>query len=61
MTSVDGAWAVAHAITTHAVDSDIDWFTAVDDLVADAGEIGAGHLNTLLRNSPAGFSTVMLV
>lgn len=46
MTSVDGALAVAHVITTHAVDEDIDWFTAVDDLVADAGEVGAGHLNT---------------
>ncbi len=46
MTSVDGALAVAHAITTHAVDGDIDWFTAVDDLVEDAGEVGAGHLNT---------------
>lgn len=46
MMSVDGSFAVAHAITTHAVDSDIDWFTAVDDLVSDAGETGAGHLNT---------------
>ncbi|MDX8395081.1 MAG: type I-E CRISPR-associated protein Cas7/Cse4/CasC [Mariprofundaceae bacterium] len=43
---VDGALAVAHAITTHAVDADIDWFTAVDDLVSDAGDVGAGHLNT---------------
>lgn len=46
MTPVDGALAVAHVLTTHAVDSDIDWFTAVDDLVAEAGEAGAGHLNT---------------
>lgn len=46
MTSVDGAMAVAHAITTHSVDADIDWFTAVDDLVQDEGEVGAGHLNT---------------
>lgn len=46
MTNMDGAMAVAHAITTHAVDADIDWFTAVDDLVSDAGEVGAGHLNT---------------
>lgn len=47
MTSVDGALAVAHAITTHAVEpQDVDWFTAVDDLVQDAGESGAGHLNT---------------
>lgn len=46
MTPVDGALAVAHVITTHSVDADIDWFTAVDDLVEDEGEVGAGHLNT---------------
>lgn len=39
---VDGALAVAHALTTHSVDSDIDWFTAVDDLQ----ELGSGHLDT---------------
>jgi len=40
---IDGALAVAHAITTHEVsDSDIDWFTAVDDLQ----ELGSGHLDT---------------
>ena len=38
--------ALAHSITTHAVDADIDWFTAVDDLVAEEGEVGAGHLDT---------------
>jgi CRISPR system Cascade subunit CasC len=42
MKSVDGALAVAHALTTHNVDSDIDWFTAVDDLQ----ELGSGHLDT---------------
>ncbi|MDY6973155.1 MAG: type I-E CRISPR-associated protein Cas7/Cse4/CasC [Thermodesulfobacteriota bacterium] len=42
MTTIDGALAVAHAITTHAVDADIDWFTAVDDLQ----ELGSGHLDT---------------
>lgn len=59
MTNTDGALAVAHAITTHTVDSDIDWFTAVDDLVEEEkqqrrvgdtgegkGEQGAGHLNS---------------
>jgi CRISPR system Cascade subunit CasC len=47
MTSVDGALAVAHAITTHAVEpQDVDWFTAVDDLTQDAGDTGAGHLDT---------------
>jgi CRISPR system Cascade subunit CasC len=42
MTNIDGALAVAHAITTHEVSSDIDWFTAVDDLQ----EQGSGHLDT---------------
>lgn len=46
MTKVDGSLAVAHVITTHAVDGDIDWFTAVDDLVQDEGEIGSAHLDT---------------
>ncbi|MFZ2452287.1 MAG: type I-E CRISPR-associated protein Cas7/Cse4/CasC [Methylovulum miyakonense] len=39
---IDGALAVAHAITTHAVDADIDWFTAVDDLQ----DLGSAHLGT---------------
>lgn len=46
MTTIDGSLAVAHAITTHAAQADTDWFTAVDDLVQDAGEVGAGHLDT---------------
>lgn len=60
MTNIDGSFAVAHAITTHEVnDSDIDWFTAVDDLVQEEkaqhavgdteegkGEQGSGHLDT---------------
>jgi len=46
MTSLDGSLAVAHAITTHAAQADIDWFTAVDDLVQESGEVGAGHLDT---------------
>ncbi len=44
--NMDAAMAVAHAITTHTVDADIDWFTAVDDLVIDEGDTGAGHLDT---------------
>ncbi|WP_105601782.1 type I-E CRISPR-associated protein Cas7/Cse4/CasC [Cronobacter sakazakii] len=42
MTNVTGALSVAHAITTHSVQSDLDWFTAVDDLNAN----GSGHLDT---------------
>lgn len=46
MTSVDAALAVAHVITTHTVDGDLDWFTAVDDLTQEAGETGSAHLDT---------------
>jgi CRISPR system Cascade subunit CasC len=42
MSTIDGSLAVAHVLTTHSVDSDIDWFTAVDDLHA----LGSGHLDT---------------
>ena len=39
----DGALAVAHPITTHAVEpQDVDWFSAVDDLQ----DQGSGHLDT---------------
>lgn len=48
MTSVDGSLAMAHAMTTHEVDADIDWFTAVDDLLnqEEEDERGAAHLGT---------------
>lgn len=39
---IDGALSLQHSFTTHAVDADIDWFTAVDDLVP----LGSGHLDT---------------
>lgn len=46
MTSIDGSLAIAHAFTTHNAQAEIDWFTAVDDLVQDSEETGAGHLDT---------------
>lgn len=45
MTIVDASLAVAHAITTHTVDTEIDWFSAVDDLNQETGETGSAHLN----------------
>lgn len=52
----DGALAVAHAITTHAVEpQDVDWFTAVDDLTQDAGEPARGTLT--LNSFPQECST----
>ncbi|MEM9553832.1 MAG: type I-E CRISPR-associated protein Cas7/Cse4/CasC [Acidobacteriota bacterium] len=42
----DAAIHVAHAFTVHAEDSEPDYFSAVDDLVAERGDLGAGHINT---------------
>lgn len=48
MSTVEGAMSLAHTITTHEVDADVDWFTAVDDLMQteEETERGAAHLGT---------------
>lgn len=46
----DAAAQVAHAISTHAIHNEYDYFTAVDDLSQDE-ESGAGHLGTIEFNS----------
>lgn len=48
--SVDAACQVAHAISTHRVEKEFDYFTAVDDLAAD-DESGAGMIGTVEFNS----------
>lgn len=46
----DAAAQVAHAISTHAVHTEYDYFTAVDDLQSE-DQSGAGHLGTVEFNS----------
>lgn len=41
---IDGAVQVAHAIGVSPVETEFDYFTAVDDVVQDAGETGAGMI-----------------
>lgn len=48
--NVDAAVQVAHAISTHAVDIEYDYFTAVDDENPDE-ESGAGMIGTVEFNS----------
>ena len=48
--TVDAAAQVAHAISTHSVDTEFDYFTAVDDLLPRE-ESGAGMLGTVEFNS----------
>lgn len=49
-TNVDAACQVAHAISTHSANMDIDFFTAVDDLQKE-GESGAGMMGVTAFNS----------
>ena len=46
----DAASQVAHSISTHAVQNEYDYFTAVDDF-AEEDNAGAGHLGTVEYNS----------
>jgi len=48
--NTDACAQVAHAISTHAVSNEYDYFTAVDDL-APEDNMGAGHLGTVEFNS----------
>lgn len=41
----DAAVHVAHSMTVHGHMTESDYFTAVDDLVQEAGEQGSGHIN----------------
>ncbi len=48
--NVDAACQVAHSISTHAVQNEYDYFTAVDDY-SQSDNAGAGHLGTMEFNS----------
>jgi len=48
--NVDAASQVAHSISTHAIQNEYDYFTAVDDCSPE-DNAGAGHLGTMEFNS----------
>ncbi|MFI1885377.1 type I-E CRISPR-associated protein Cas7/Cse4/CasC [Streptomyces jumonjinensis] len=49
--NVDAATQVAHALSTHAVELEFDYFTAVDDEQKKEEETGAGMIGTIGFNS----------
>lgn len=55
----EAAASFSHAITTHKINSEIDYFTAVDDLTSEENE-GAGHLGALEFNSGTFYRYVSL-
>lgn len=48
--SVEGAAMFSHALSTHKVDNELDFFAAIDDL-QPIEDSGAGHTNTIEFNS----------
>lgn len=49
--NVDASVQVAHAISTHAVETEYDYFTAVDDAKTDEEDAGAGMIGVIEFNS----------
>lgn len=47
MLDVDAACQVAHAISVHEAEPEFDFFAAVDDVVEDNDEVGAGMMGTV--------------
>lgn len=58
--NVEAAASVAHAISTHRVNSEIDFFTAVDDCKNPEESSGAGHMGPLEFNSATYYRYVSL-
>jgi len=49
--TLEGAGLFSHALSTHSVVNEIDFFSAVDDMKPDQDDAGAGHIGTLEYNS----------
>ena len=58
--NIDAAVQVAHAISVHEAQPEFDYFTAVDDVVEDAEETGAGMIGTtqMMSSTLYRFATV---
>jgi CRISPR system Cascade subunit CasC len=58
--NIDAACQVAHAISTHKVSMETDFFTAVDDLKTDAEDAGAGMMGVIDYNSACFYRYALL-
>ena len=56
----DAAVHVAHAFTVHSEESEPDYFSAMDDIQQERGEIGSGHINTSELTSGLYYSYVVV-
>ncbi len=58
--NVDAACQVAHAMSTHSIELEEDFFTAVDDIVQQRNEIGAGMMGIQGFNSACFYRYALL-
>ena len=56
----DAAIHVAHSFTVHAEESEPDYFSALDDLILESGELGSGHINSTEITSGLFYSYVVI-
>ena len=56
----DSAVHVAHSFTVHQEEAEPDYFSALDDIVAARGELGAGHINSSELTSGLFYSYVAI-
>lgn len=57
--NVEAACSFAHAISTHKISNEVDFFTAIDDLSTES-ESGAGHMGSLEFNSATYYRYISL-
>lgn len=58
--NVEAAASFAHAVSTHKVVSEVDFFTAVDDMKKGDDDAGAAHMGSLEFNSATYYRYVSL-
>lgn len=58
--NVEAAAAFAHAISTHKVTNEVEFFTALDDEQVRTGILGSGHMGSLEFNSATYYRYVSL-
>lgn len=60
MARTDAAVHVSHSFTVHRENAEPDYFSALDDLVTEEGELGSGHINTSELTSGLFYSYVVV-
>lgn len=56
----DAAVHVAHSFTVHEEEAEPDYFSALDDLMVESGELGSGHINSSELTSGLFYSYVVV-